>query len=330
MTQTLSHPLSPLEQARRNPRIPQLSVLDQLSPPDRLALTQVLSGKRTYVSHKMFGHPDAPRKIFTDAPPIRRPDTSWYHSVMVNLAPAHLQGRAGTTLLTAAEERVLFLQFNYCRYALAKLCDPAAQDALDLATARQALAWHRKAQAYRDQITQTNLALVLAMAKRSRLSAADFADLVSEGNMALLRAIDKFDVSRGFKFSTYACQAILKAFSRASAKLARYRQVFPTDFDPKLQRSDFMARKREGQKDDCVDDVRRILQDNRADLTEVERTVLGHRFALPPRPPQTPDAHPLTLEQVGRIIGVTKERVRQIQNQAFEKIRQALASEVPG
>src|SRR5690606_26211366 len=169
---------------------------------------------------------------------------------------------------------------------------------------------------------QTNLALVLAMAKRTRMGDLDFADLVSEGNMALLRAVDKFDASRGFKFSTYACRAILKAFSRLGVKHSKYRQLFPTDFDPKLEKSDYMERKREEHEDDCVDEIRKIIRENRAELTDIEQEVIEHRFALGQK--EQPDATPMTLEQVGKIIGVTKERVRQIQNKALQKIRQSL------
>jgi RNA polymerase sigma factor (sigma-70 family) len=324
MTQTLSHPLSPLEQVRKSRQIPQLDAISQLGPQDQLTLKQVLAAKRDYVDNALFHHVDAVKKIFTDPPAISRPDTSWYHPVMENLTPARLKGNVATVLLTAAEERVLFLQFNYSRFALARLCTRAAKTTLELDTARQVIDWHRKAEMYRDQIAQTNLALVLAMAKRSRLNEVDFSDLVSEGNMALLRAIDKFDVARGFKFSTYACRAILKAFSRAGVKLSKYRQVFPMDFDPKLERSDFMVKKREGQEDDCVDEIRSILRDNKAELTDIEQSVISHRFALGAKPVQAPESQPLTLEQVGKIIGVTKERVRQIQNKALEKIRQTL------
>merc|ERR1711879_833309 len=112
--------------------------------------------------------------------------------------------------------------------------------------------WYRKSERIREQIAETNLALVLAMAKRTRMSEVDFSDLVSEGNMALLRAVDKFDVGRGFKFSTYACRAILKAFSRSGMKHTRYRQMFPADFDPKMERSDYMERCREGHEMDCA------------------------------------------------------------------------------
>ncbi len=100
------------------------------------------------------------------------------------------------------------------------------------------------------------------MAKRTRMSEVDFADLVSEGNMALLRAVDKFDAGRGYKFSTYACRAILKAFSRQGMKLSKYRQRFPTDFDPKLEKSNFLETKRSTFEKDAAEEVKRIVLEN--------------------------------------------------------------------
>jgi RNA polymerase primary sigma factor len=169
------------------------------------------------------------------------------------------------------------------------------------------------------------------MAKRTRMSEVDFADLVSEGNMALLRAVDKFDAGRGYKFSTYACRAILKAFSRQGMKLSKYRQRFPTDFDPKLEKSNYLETKRGDFEKDAADEVKRIVLENRADLTDVERTVIEHRFNLRPAGEAQPETEkPMTLEQVGQIIGVTKERVRQIQNKAMEKIRAQLEANFLG
>ena len=92
------------------------------------------------------------------------------------------------------------------------------------------------------------------MAKRVRLKDVDFGDQISEGNMALLRAVDKFDASRGFKFSTYACRAILKSFSRQGMKSTRYRQRFPTGFDPSLESSNYPEERR--QQDQIADQGR--------------------------------------------------------------------------
>ena len=141
--------------------------------------------------------------------------------------------------------------------------------------------------------------------------------------MALLRSVEKFDCSRGFKFSTYSCRAILKSFSRVAMRASRYRGRFPAEFNPALERSDYLDRQRDGIEADCVDELKEILLDNLADLSDVERTVICERFALGAASVSAPPI-PKTLEQVGHIIGVTKERVRQIQNNALKKIRVVL------
>jgi len=323
-------PMSPLEQARRGKRVSLVNSAQQLSDADQRLLTMLLAQEADYVRNDLFEKPEAARVIFDEAPAIARPDTSWYHPLMENLSPETRVKNVGTVLLTAVQERALFLQFNYARFMVAKLKEQIGTGPIKAGPARELLDWHKKSEHYRDQIAQTNLALVLAMAKRTRMSEVDFSDLVSEGNMALLRAVDKFDVARGFKFSTYACRAILKAFSRSGVKLSKYRQLFPTDFDPKLEKSDFMQKKREGHEDDCVDELRLIMKNNRADLTDIEQEVIEHRFGLGKRVETNPEAGPLTLEQVGRIIGVTKERVRQIQNKALEKIRLTLETDYLG
>lgn len=293
-----------------------------LTPEDERILNQLLSEEMDFIDSKVFYEKDAERKIYVDAPDVRKPDASWYHPVMDDLNPNRhrLPKSTEQVILTGAEERVLFLQFNYARYSVWAIQEVINQSPDKRPTPEQAqemLKWYRKADQMREQIAETNLALVLAMAKRTRMSEVDFADLVSEGNMALLRAVDKFDCERGFKFSTYACRAILKAFSRQGMKLSKYRQRFPTDFDPKLEKSNHLDTKRSDFVSDAASEVKRIVLENQAALTDMERTVINHRFRLD----GATEEKPMTLEQVGQIIGVTKERVRQIQNKALEKIR---------
>jgi len=328
-----SNNISPLEQERRRNRLgiaassakaePGKRVKKRFSPEDERLLTQIMSGEMDYIDSPAFYEPEAEGKIYQEAPDVPKPDTSWYHPVMDDLSSSsrtRTVKSAQQVILTGAQEKILFHQFNYARHRVWQLQQEAWASPSRQPTPEQAadvLRWYRRADAIREQIAETNLALVLAMAKRTRMSEVDFADLVSEGNMALLRAVDKFDAGRGYKFSTYACRAILKAFSRQGMKLSKYRQRFPTDFDPKLERSNFLETKRAGFEKDAAEEVKRIVLENRADLTEVERTVIEHRFGL-----ETGELEkPMTLEQVGQIIGVTKERVRQIQNKAMEKIR---------
>jgi len=296
---------------------PRKRVRKSLSAEDEMELKRILSTEMDFIDNPAFYEEGAEDKIYQEAPDIQKPDTSWYHPVMDSLSVNNKAPKQSTqVLLTAAEERVLFLQFNYSRYRVWKIQQDLKGAEPTEEQARELLYWNRVAERMREQIANTNLALVLAMAKRTRMSEVDFADLVSEGNMALLRAVDKFDCGRGFKFSTYACRAILKAFSRQGMKLSKYRQRFPADFDPKLERSDYMERKREVHEMECAEEVKTIVGDNRAELTPIEQTVIHHRFGL-----DVENHTPLTLEQVGQIIGVTKERVRQIQNKALEKIR---------
>ncbi len=325
--QLLHHDMSPLEQTHRaRGGIKLAGSRRQLSFANQVALKEILTGKYSFVKNPSFSRSNAQRKLFDNAPDIARPDTSWYHPVMETFGDDSTRSSrlGGKVLLTGDEECVLFLQYNYCRYRVCKLREKIGNGPVDGELAMQLLMWHHRAEALRDQIAQTNLALVLAMAKRMKLSNIDFGDMISEGNMALLRAIDKFDVARGFKFSTYACRAILKSFSRAGIKHTRYRTMFPTDFNPEMERSDFAEIRRQEIEGNCADEVRHIFRNNSADLTDIEQEVIEHRFAIDHKGKKQVDSRTLTLEQVGRIIGVTKERVRQIQNKALAKIRQSL------
>lgn len=316
---------SPLDRLRQRRTVTVRGLSDgrtgatRLSEGEQLLVQQILSDEMDFIDSEAFYETDSEHTIYDDAPDVEKPDVSWYRPLMDDLTP-HKQETTknpGTVLLTAAEERVLFLQYNYARYRVRELQIEIGSNQPTENQAREVLQWFRLAAAYREQIAETNLALVLAMAKRTRMSEVDFADLVSEGNMALLRSVDKFDCGRGFKFSTYACRAILKAFSRQGVKLSKYRQRFPTDFDPSMEKSNHLEVLRRTQELESADEVKLIVINNDAELTDVEQTVIHHRFGID----ADENHNPLTLEQVGQIIGVTKERVRQIQNKALEKIR---------
>jgi len=261
---------SPIEQVRLRHRVrvsgeaakDNKRTARRLSPADERLLKRLLSSEQDFIDSPAFYEKDASTSIYDEAPDIQKPDTTWYHPVMDDLGSTtrtRTIKSAQQVILTGAEEKVLFYQFNYARCQVNLLqkkvwARPDQQPTPD--EAQEILGWHRRAERIREQIAETNLALVLAMAKRTRMSEVDFADLVSEGNMALLRAVDKFDAGRGYKFSTYACRAILKAFSRQGMKLSKYRQRFPTDFDPKLEKSNHLETKRADFEKDAASEVR--------------------------------------------------------------------------
>jgi RNA polymerase sigma factor (sigma-70 family) len=300
-------------------KLPAAATFQRLSECDQQILEKRLSEPVECVYHPMFRRATMPQ-----APTPRVPDDH----VLVALERGaeqvgHPAQHQATEVLTAEDERALFFRFNYCRNRTMQVLRKFRGRRLTVAAVGEVLRWEKLAQETRTDIIRANTSLVLAMARRSRNTGVELGELVSEGNLALLRCVDKFDASRGFKFSTYACRAILASFSRAGAKAARHRVQFPTPYDPAMERSDYVETRRELIEHECVEELRRILFDNSAELSTVERRVLTARFSLDQPNPKT-GTRRKTLDQVGDLLGVSKERVRQIQNQAMIKIRAVL------
>lgn len=284
----------------------------------REQVEQLLTENFAFMDSPMFRRRNIERELFTfEQGEPELPMVSWYQPTADD--PAEVASTGAPQLMKAAEERMMFLRFNYSKLRLGRLKKQIQKEGLTRALADDFLEWHRRFEHFREYLVRTNLALVLAMAKRTRLGDVDFAEIVSEGNMALLRAVDKFNVERGFKFSTYACRAILKAFSRTAMKSSKYRTRFPVEFEPDMEKSDWVDRKRDEVEDDCIDELKQIVNRNLAALSDTEQAVLRRRFNW-----EQQEDSPLTLEEVGAIIGVTKERVRQIQNKALAKIRRLM------
>jgi RNA polymerase sigma factor (sigma-70 family) len=303
-------------------KAPTESVVQRLSPEDQVLLRRLLTEPIEFVDHPDFASRRIEQTLFGAEAQLTHATATRFVENEHDIVDAVSAGERVPTL-SVGQEQFLFLRFNYARRQIVLALRKNAGKRLTAASTRQLLAWGYRMLAARSVIVRINMPLVLAMAKRTRLSNIDFNEMVSEGNMALLRSVEKFDCSRGYKFSTYSCRAILKSFSRVAMRASRYRGKFPTEFDPAMERSDFVDRQRASLTEDCVDELKQIFLENLAGLSEVERTVITERFALGGL---TPEGTPLpkTLEQVGLIIGVTKERVRQIQNNALKKMRVAL------
>lgn len=303
-------------------QLPSDAIFRALAPEDEVLLTRLIHEPIEYIDHPDLANPGLEKTLFgSSAEFVNSRSTRFVENENAVVTAATSGDRVPT--LTAAQESHLFLRFNFARMQIVQILQKHAGKRLSAAATRQLLGWGHRMLTARATIVRLNMPLVLAMAKRTRLSNIDFNEMVSEGNMALLRSVEKFDCSRGYKFSTYSCRAILKSFSRVAMRASRYRGKFPTEFDPAMERSDFIDRQREGVTEDCVDELKHIFLQNLAGLSEVERTVISERFALG-NICEVGGPAPKTLEQVGLIIGVTKERVRQIQNNALRKMRVAL------
>jgi RNA polymerase primary sigma factor len=267
-----------------------------------------------YMDSSNFRKHGTEQELFSFATEPQLPGTRWYQPTREDLLDSRVT--RAPQFMDAREERLMFLRFNFAKFRLGQLQKQIQRGGLTRKLAEDLPKWHRRFEHFREYLVRSNLALVLAMAKRVRLGDVDFSEVVSEGNMALIRAIDKFDVERGFKFSTYACNAILKAFCRATNKAVCYRNRFPAEFAPGMEKCDWPDRRRDQVEEECVDELKTIIDGNLANLSIVEQTVIRRRFNLQERDPK-----PLTREEVGNVIGLTKERVRQIQNNALAKIK---------
>ncbi|HPM22693.1 MAG TPA: sigma-70 family RNA polymerase sigma factor [Phycisphaerae bacterium] len=302
-------------------KLPSAPVMQVLSAAEAKLLKRLVSEPVEYVPDPFLDQPAA-------AGLLHRPLYEW-EDVPTHSDDSGVYGleQPGEAVRQLERERYLFLRLNYCRRQMFNILTEFAGRRLTEEAARALLRWEQLTTGTRGEVVRENIPLVLAMAKRTRITGVGLTDLISEGNLALLRAVNKFDCARGYRFSTYACRAILKSFSRVATRMARHRGRFPTEFDPALERGNSLEQNRVRAEGECVHELKSILTDNSARLSDVEQKVILARFALDPCAGD-PAEKAKTLEQVGEMIGVTKERVRQIQNKALTKLRAALEQAV--
>ncbi|GIF36079.1 RNA polymerase primary sigma factor/RNA polymerase nonessential primary-like sigma factor [Actinoplanes xinjiangensis] len=150
-----------------------------------------------------------------DVEPLADLDATDERGVSADLVRAYLNGIGRTRLLTAVEEVTLSKRIEAGLYADEKL--PAAP--ADLAPLLRVIAAEGKAA--KNHLLEANLRLVVSIAKRYTGRGMAFLDLIQEGNLGLIRAVEKFDYTKGYKFSTYATWWIRQAITRAMADQAR-------------------------------------------------------------------------------------------------------------
>ena len=145
--------------------------------------------------------------------------------------PPYLASLYEVPLLTREQEVHYFRKFNYLKYKAARLregLDPLRAKSTVMDEIEQL---YEDAVATKNQIIRANLRLVVSIAKRHVGPVDNFFELVSDGNMSLIRAVEKFDFARGNKFSTYASWAIMKNFARTIPDELRRRDRYRTSTD---------------------------------------------------------------------------------------------------
>ncbi|TWS20294.1 sigma-70 family RNA polymerase sigma factor [Tsukamurella asaccharolytica] len=301
-------------------------------------------------------------------PPLTEADLD-AQSPAADLVRVYLNGIGRTALLTAEDEVDLAKRIEaglYAQHLLATKKRMAASKKRDLAFIV------RDGQAARQHLLEANLRLVVSLAKRYTGRGMPLLDLIQEGNLGLIRAMEKFDYAKGFKFSTYATWWIRQAITRGMAdqsrtirlpvhlveqvnKLARIRRELhqqmgreatdaelaeesgipaekiadlmdhsrdpvsldmPVGSDEEAPLGDFIEDAEAASAESAVisrlmhSDVRSVL----ATLDEREQQVIRLRYGLD-------DGQPRTLDQIGKLFGLSRERVRQIEREVMTKLR---------
>lgn len=266
-----------------------------------------------FMPNAEFAKPSVHKKIFA---PMPKPQKSRRKMRPPSALPPYLASLYEIPLLTREQETHLFRKYNYLKYKAGKLrekLDPAGPQSRLMDEIEEL---YNQAVETRNHIVRANLRLVVSIAKWYAGRVDNFFELVSDGNMSLIKAVEKFDYARGNKFSTYASWAIRNNFSGSVLRERRQQDRFRTGLEEGLySQADFRSSQYavENAQRQRVAHIQRILEH----LDKRERWVIMQRFGL------GHGREAQTLEQIGAGMGLSKERIRQLQARAMNKLRLA-------
>ncbi len=275
----------------------------------------LLSLEIDYIYNEQFDDAKAEKEIIAPTPesekkvrPARAPKD----------LPAYLSSLYKVPLLEAPQERHLFRKYNFVKYKADMLRKKLDLNHVRMADVTRIEALLVRSNATKNQIIRANLRLVVSIARKHLPSGAqNLFELISDGNLSLMRAVEKFDYARGYKFSTYGSWAIMKNFAR-SVPRERYRLGrFMTGQEEALEIAAGLATydPHEG----SLPEIRESLDAVLAQLSPRERAILVGHYGLADM------GDSATLEELGRRLGISKERVRQIEIHALKKLKAMLS-----
>jgi RNA polymerase primary sigma factor len=289
---------------------------------------RILAHPLEYIYHPCFDDRSKEAEIIADMP-----DAAAYEAKRRTMrapkdVPAELASQYEWPLLTKDQEQHLFRKMNYLKFKADRLrsavrtptgkIDPAhARSKQDLDRIEDLQA---RANEVKDLLVKANMRLVTSIAKKHSAQTDNFFELLSDGNMSLLRAVEKFDFGRGFKFSTYASWAIMKNFARSIPEEKHRRERYATGHEDLFD----VAPDNRTDEQECLQSaelaakqVNRLLEH----LDPRERQILRLRAGL------DEDRRQRTLEEIGKEMGITKERVRQLNVRIMKKLRDIAQSQ---
>ena len=267
-----------------------------------------------FIYNPIFELPAAQEQIMTD-PPAAVEASQPLPRVPKDLPP-YLRSLYELPLLSSEQERRLFCRYNYLKFKADRLRSELSPEAPAVAALRRAEQLLAQADVLKNQIIRANLRLVVSIAKKHLSGPQELHELISDGNVSLMKAVEKFDFSRGFKFSTYASWAVMKNFARSVPRERYLLDRFLTGSDEAM---DVEGSLKGYDPHACsLVDLRESLETMLAQLSPRERNIIVHHYGLD----QAQQAR--TFEEISHDLGISKERVRQIERRAMDKLRELL------
>ncbi len=284
---------------------------------ERERAIRLLRTEIEFISNKGFGAVD---RAFERAVLEQRYKVAVAEAPLPRNLPGHLARLCEARVLTLEQEQDLFRRMNYLKYRanmLRSRLNPHAPDEEMMVKVERFLA---AAQAIRDEIIRANMRLAISVVKKFVTPQNSFDDLLSDGIYSLMQAVDKFDFDRGFRFSTYAYRAIARNAYRAIIKKQRESSRFGTEVD-ESNLDDSSAVSESSMDVRTWTRLRGLLSQIMDRLDRRERLIVRCRYAL--------GGHRKvkTFQTIADRLGVSKERVRQLEQRAMSKLR-ALAAEL--
>jgi RNA polymerase primary sigma factor len=221
-------------------------------------------------------------------------------------------------LLNREQEAHLFRAMNMLKHKLHKLRQTINPNSPRVKEMQQVESLRGKIQEVKSRLINCNMRLVASIAKKHSNQMDNIFELISDGNISLLRAVEKFDYSRGNKFSTYASWAIMKNYARSIPDEKKVREHYLTGTEEIFNaKADVRSDEQElvAQAEVAKDKVGQLLDG----LDPRTREVIRMRNGLD-------GSAEMTLEQIGKHFGITKERVRQINLRGMKQLRERALS----
>ncbi len=235
------------------------------------------------------------------------------------LLPEYLQVLKGTPVLSGDRELLLFRQYNCFKYMAYTVRSKIKLSCVASALLKQAESYLAQADDLERLIVEANLRLVVSIASRHAMGASNFADMVSKGNYALIKSVQEFDYTTGFRFGKRASLAIAKEYAKVSGKsteLTRTRAASIGTIQQRLRESVDIG---------AIERARHSLTEViRSELDDREQYIILHHFGLVGHGVRK---RRKTLNQIGLDLQLSTERVRQVELTGLQKLRQCLSSE---